>query len=181
MGSSPEEELEVGPISSTSPVPTETAVAGLTEFLPFGSTTGPPECTSDLVTENLVTTVSTHQTISHGTESLTSELELTEKDFASGSGVPLDMADVSVTVLPDGEVEPTSTFPILGMLKPVFKCPTFGTKTSTVRLPTDGDTNTPGLTDTDTSTSPNSTTRRLAKPPNPKERTADPSNTDGTK
>merc|ERR1711881_137864 len=140
MGSSPEEELEVGPISSTSPVPTETAVAGLTEFLPFGSTTGPPECTSDLVTENLVTTVSTHQTISHGTESLTSELELTEKDFASGSGVPLDMADVSVTVLPDGEVEPTSTFPILGTLKLVLRSPTFGTKTATAKSPTDGDT-----------------------------------------
>merc|ERR1711881_209024 len=67
----PEEESEAGLTCSTLLLPTETAADGLTESQVSGSTTGLPDSTSEMVTANPVTTVSTHQTKCHGTESLT--------------------------------------------------------------------------------------------------------------
>jgi len=125
----PEEESEDGPISSTLLVPTETAAAGLIESLLSSSTVTPQECTSEMVTPNLVTTVSTHPTNFPGTEFLMSESDPTTTDFASGSGVLPDTENVSLLVPEDGAEELTSTFPILGTTKPVCKSATSGTDT----------------------------------------------------
>jgi hypothetical protein len=125
----PEEESTVGLTSFIPLVPTETVADGLTESPLFGSSAEPPECTSDLVTPEAVTTVSTHLTISPGTESLTSKSELTTDTFVFGSGVLPDTVDVSVTVPEDGAEELTSTFLILGVIKLVLKSLTSGSDT----------------------------------------------------
>jgi len=98
----------------------ETAVAGEIESLVFGSTDGKLDCTSELVTVELVTTVSIHQTNSPWQEILTSKSELLGENFVFGTQVPPDMAVVLAKEITDIRPEVNSGSLILGIILPLL-------------------------------------------------------------